>query len=64
MLVKTHYERALKLSGGTSAELYIAYAEAVALQAQDKEAFRGLLDKALAQDPDSEPRERLATLIA
>jgi predicted anti-sigma-YlaC factor YlaD len=62
--ITRHYERALALSKGRSAGLFLAYAEAVALPAQDKPAFGVLVEKALAVDPDLQPRERLATLIA
>jgi predicted anti-sigma-YlaC factor YlaD len=63
-LIRRHYERALELSKGMSAGLYIAYAEAVALPAQNKAEFQALLEKALAVDPDSVPRDRLANLIS
>ena len=63
-LIRRHYERALDLSKGMSAGLYIAYAEAVALPAQNKAEFRGLLEKALAVNPDGVPRDRLANLIS
>jgi predicted anti-sigma-YlaC factor YlaD len=63
-LIKKHYERALELSKGMSAGLYIAYAEAVALPAQDKSEFRALLEKALAVDADLAPRDRLANLVS
>jgi predicted anti-sigma-YlaC factor YlaD len=63
-LIRRHYERALELSKGMSAGLYIAYAEAVALPAQNKAEFRGMLEKALAVNPDLVPRDRLANLIS
>jgi predicted anti-sigma-YlaC factor YlaD len=63
-LIRRHYERALELSKGMSAGLYIAYAEAVALPAQNKAEFRALLEKALAVDPDLVPRDRLANLVS
>jgi len=62
-VIKAHYSRALELSRGRSAGLYIAYAEAVALPAQNKREFRDLLSKALSVDPDEQPKDRLATLI-
>ena len=61
--IARHYERALVLSKGRSAGLYVAYAEAVALPAQDKAEFRALLEKALAVNADEQPRDRLATLL-
>jgi predicted anti-sigma-YlaC factor YlaD len=63
-IIDRHFNRALELSKGTSAGLFVSYAEAVALPAQNKTQFRELLDKALAIDPDAQPRDRLATIIA
>lgn len=63
-IIRQHYERALQLSKGKSAGLFVAYAEAVSLEAQDRTEFRTLLEKALAIDPDEQPRERLATAVA
>jgi len=62
--ITRHYNRALELSKGTRAGLYVAYAEAVALPAQNKAQFRELLEKALAVDPDAVPTEKLATLVS
>jgi predicted anti-sigma-YlaC factor YlaD len=59
-----HYARALTLSQGRSAGLYVAYAEAVSLPAQDKVEFRAMLERALAIDPDQQPHDRLATLVS
>jgi predicted anti-sigma-YlaC factor YlaD len=62
--IQRHYERAAALSKGRSAGLYVAYAEAVALPDQDKAGFRTLVERALAVDPDLQPRDRLETLLA
>jgi predicted anti-sigma-YlaC factor YlaD len=62
-VIERHYRRALELSQGRSAGLYVAYAEAVALPAQNKGAFRSLIQQALAVDPDRQPDDRLATLV-
>ena len=59
-----HYARALTLSQGRSAGLFVAYAEAVSLPAQDKTEFRAMLERALAIDPDGRPENRLATLVS
>jgi predicted anti-sigma-YlaC factor YlaD len=59
-----HFARARALSQGMSAGLFVAYAEAVALPSQNKDEFRAMLERALAIDPDRQPRDRLATLIA
>jgi predicted anti-sigma-YlaC factor YlaD len=62
--LRDHYERALALSKGQRASVYVAYAEAVALPRQDRTAFVALLEKALAVDPDADPEHRLLNLIA
>jgi predicted anti-sigma-YlaC factor YlaD len=62
--VERHYQRALELSGGKQASLFVAYAEAVAVRRQDRAGFRTQLDKALAIDPDVDEEIRLATLVA
>ena len=67
--IDAHYARALELSQGTSAGLFVAYAEAVALPAQDRAAFQSLLERALAVDPDRQPPDgararTLATLVS
>ena len=62
--LEAHYTRALELSKGGRAGLFVAYAEAVALPAQDKPGFQALLERAIAVDPDLRPRERLATLVS
>jgi predicted anti-sigma-YlaC factor YlaD len=62
-IIRTHFDRALALSGGRSAGLFVAYAEAVSLPAQNKAQFRQLIEKALSVDADEQPNDRLATLI-
>lgn len=62
--IEAHYTRALELSKGASAGLFVAYAEAVSLPAQDKPEFRRMLERALAVDPDRQPGDRLATLVS
>jgi hypothetical protein len=51
--IDRHYRRALELSEGKRASLYVAYAMAGPLRAQDREAFRTLIEKALAVEPDA-----------
>jgi predicted anti-sigma-YlaC factor YlaD len=63
-VTERHYRRALELSGGRQASLYVAYAEAVVVRRQDGAAFRALLDSALAIDPDAHEEVRLANLVA
>ena len=62
--MREDYERALELSGGSRASLFVAYAEAVSIPRQDVEEFRGLLDRALTIDPDADVEIRLPNLIA
>jgi len=62
--IDRHYQRALELSEGKRASLYVAYAMAGPLQAQDREAFQALIEKALAIEPDAVEGQRLSTTIA
>ncbi len=62
--IRKHYERALELSGGRDAGLFVAYAEAVSIPDQDREAFLSLMGRALAVDTDRNPQNRLANLVA
>ena len=62
--IKNHYRRALALSEGKSAGLYVVFAEAVAVPKQNKAEFRSLLQKALSVDPDENPQTRLVNLLA
>ncbi len=57
-------DRALQLSRGKKISPYVTWAEAVAVPAQNRKLFNEMLDKALAFDPDEEPRFRLVNLIA
>jgi len=62
--VRKHFDRALDLSGGNQAGLYVAYAEAVSINKQDRSEFVSLLNKALAIDPDHHKEVRLANIVA
>lgn len=62
--VEGHYQRALALSRGHRASLYVAYAMAAALPDQDRERFRSLMETALSVDIDAIPGKRLLTVIA
>lgn len=62
--IERHYARALELSGGRRASLYVAYAMAVAIPAQNRELFRGLMNKTLAVDAEAVPNKRLLVAIA
>ena len=54
----------LALSQGQRASLYVTYAEAVALPAQDREQYQKLLEQALAVDPELRPNKKLQTALA
>lgn len=63
--LKKHYDRALTLSGGHRASLFVAWAEAVAVQRQDRAEFKAKLSAALATDPDGkEENLKLANAVA
>jgi len=62
--IRSHFERALQLSEGQHAGLFVAYAEATAVPQQNRAEFEQLLEKALAVDPDKSPAVRLANLAA
>jgi predicted anti-sigma-YlaC factor YlaD len=58
------FDRALQLSKGGSASLYVAYAEAFAIPQQDRAQFESLLNKALEIDADQYRDIRLVNLVA
>lgn len=61
---KAHLDRALELSGGKKLGVLVTWAETVAVGRQDRKEFDAYLDRVLAFDPNSEPKYRLANLIA
>jgi predicted anti-sigma-YlaC factor YlaD len=61
---RKHFDRAVELSGGKHAGPFVTYAEAVAVQQQDRAQFEKLLQHALAIDPDAQPESRLFNLVA
>ena len=58
------YRRALDLSGGKRASLFVAYAEGVSVKTQNSVQFREQLERALAIDPDEHEKLRLANHVA
>ena len=62
--VTRSYQKALSLSSGRHAGLFVTYAEAVAIPNQDRDLFLALIDRALSVDPDVEPENRLINLLA
>jgi predicted anti-sigma-YlaC factor YlaD len=59
-----HYERALELSRGARASLYLALAEGVCVQRQNVAEFRTLIQRALAVDPNGVADWRLVNTVA
>jgi predicted anti-sigma-YlaC factor YlaD len=62
--VEYHYQKALEKSKDLSAGPYVTYAQTVSIPAQDYDKFKELLEKALSVDPDRDPSNRLANIIA
>jgi len=62
--MRGRFEQALDLSGGKRAGVFVSLAENASIPAQNPEEFRSLLEKALAVDPDADPANRLANLVA
>ena len=60
---RKHYNRAIELSGGQQAGPYVALAEAVSVETQNKKEFNELLEQALAVDVDARPEWRLLNII-
>lgn len=61
---RAHYARALELTEGRKASPHVALATTVAIQEQDIDAYRSLLEKALAVDVNAYPQYRLENTIA
>jgi predicted anti-sigma-YlaC factor YlaD len=59
-----HFDRVVRLTQGKKASPYVSLASSVAIRKQDYELFKELLNKALAVDPDSVLKWRLANILA
>jgi predicted anti-sigma-YlaC factor YlaD len=59
-----HYQRALELSKGKSAGLFVTYAEAVAVPRQQKGEFQTLLERAISLDLEDHKEMRLLNELA
>lgn len=62
--LKAHYDRALGLSQGKRASLFVTWAEAVSVPRQNQAEFKSMLDRAVAVDIEASPNLRLANSIA
>ncbi len=63
-VTRASFQRALELSGGQSAGLFVSYAEAAAVPAQDRDLFEETIGRALAINPDEFERYRLLNHVA
>jgi predicted anti-sigma-YlaC factor YlaD len=63
-LARKHYERALEISGGRRASVYLALAQSVVIREQNVEEFSELIEAALAVNPDKVPELRLVNTMA
>ena len=63
-LMRQHFERAVEHSQGKRAGTFVSFAENACVPAQNSAEFQSLLEKALAVDPDADPDNRLANLVA
>ena len=64
MKAREHYMRAVQLSEGLRASVYLALAEGVDVRQQNLMEFRAMIAAALAVDPDRVPDTRLVNTIA
>ncbi len=61
---RDYYERALELSGGGRASIYLSWAESVCVAEQDRAEFVALVQKVLDYDVDAYPEGRLLNILA
>lgn len=62
--LREHYDRALELSEGARASLFVTWAESVSVPSQDSAEFRAMLQRALEIDPDEHEPIRLMNLVS
>lgn len=58
------YRKALELSGGLRPSVHVLYAESFCIPAQDSAGFDEALQKALAIDPETQPKNKLTVTIS
>ncbi|MGE0467906.1 MAG: TRAP transporter TatT component family protein [Nitrospira sp.] len=63
-LAREHFRHALALTDTPRASLFVALAEGLSIKEQNLDEFKALLERALAVDPDREPKGRLVNVLA
>jgi len=58
------YDKAIGINGGKNPSTYVTYVRSFCIPTQDSAGYDEYLDKALAIDPDSNPDNRLAVILA
>src|SRR5690606_28989003 len=61
--IRRHFDKAVALSRGQSAAPFVAMAEGLCVQEQNRAEFESLLARALEVDPDERREWRLANII-
>ena len=61
---KVAYNKALELSKGMSASIYVTYASSFCIPKQDSAGFDGAIEKALSIDPSLQPENRLMITLS
>lgn len=61
---RQHLEKAIEKSGGVSAGVFVAAAEALSIPAQDRTEFDSFLNRALSIDASARPGWRLQNILA
>ena len=61
---ETHFGLAVEKTRGLAAGPYVSYAQAVCVPAQNYDAFKENLEKALAINPDDDPSARLVNILS
>jgi len=63
-LAEKHYKLALEKTKGNSAGAYVSYAQSICVPAQNYNAYKDCLEKALAVDPNLNTSTRLVNIIS
>ncbi|TDI23531.1 MAG: hypothetical protein E2P06_09480 [Acidobacteria bacterium] len=60
---REHFDRAVELSGGLASAPYVSYAVGILQPAEERVAWKRMLEQALAIDPDEDTSLRLMNLV-